>query len=76
MLERIVGWFVDWDSSVPFHYVWTDLDTRHCTYWMWRCRLNGWLVCPIRGHQWVGVNCTVKAHNECMRCFQERGDNR
>jgi hypothetical protein len=68
-----IGWFVDWDDSVPLHYIWSDLDTRHCTYWMWRYRLAGWFVCPIKGHgAWYADHCGRPAHDICSRCNDRR----
>lgn len=76
MKQRVVdliGWFVDWDDSVPFHYIWSDLDTRHCTKWMWRHRLARWFVCPIKGHgQWYPDHCGLPAHDICARCNNRR----
>lgn len=73
MIAALIGWFVDWDNSLPVHYIWTDLDTRHCTYWMWRHRLAGWFVCWWKGHDWYPDMCDRREHDICVRCDRRRG---
>ena len=71
-LVALIGWFVSWDDSVPLHDIWTDLDSRHETYWLWRWRLAGWFVCPIKGHDWYPDHCMRPEHDRCYRCGCER----
>ena len=44
------------------------LDSRHCTYWMWRHRLAGWFVCPWKGHDYYPDMCGRPEHDICERC--------
>jgi hypothetical protein len=69
----LVGWFVDWDDSIPFHYVWTDWDCRHCTRLMWKQRLAGWFVCFRTEHgPWWPDHCGKPDHDICARCGDRR----
>lgn len=68
-IVSLIGWFVDWDDSIGWRalFVW-DLDTKHCTYWLWRHRLSGWFVCPRKGHDWYDDMCGKHEHDICYRC--------
>lgn len=68
-LVAFIGWFVDWDDSVPLRelFFW-DADTRHCMYLLWRWRLLGWFVCPLKGHLFYPDMCGRAEHDLCYRC--------
>lgn len=71
---NIIGWFVAWDDSLPLRdlFIW-DLDTKHCTFWLWRHRLAGWFVCLRKGHTWYPDHCGQRDHDICKRCNDRRG---
>ena len=75
ILARLAGWAVDWDDSLPLRdlFFW-DADTRHCTYWLWRQRLNEWFVCPRKGHDWYPDMCGRPEHDICERCQTRRDE--
>lgn len=68
-----IGWFVDWDDTIPFHYIWSDLDTRHCTKWKWKRRWAGWVTCRVWGHpKWYRDHCGRPEHDRCAACDNRR----
>lgn len=63
--NRTVGWFIDY---WPGDWQMTWFDTRR----MWSQRLSGWIVCPIRNHEWYSDMCGRREHDRCIRCDERR----
>jgi hypothetical protein len=72
VIQRLLSWCFDWDSSLPLHHIWSDADTRFGTRLMWRQRISGWFVCPRKGHDWYADMCGRPEHDRCARCDARR----